>query len=41
MFSLGAPDPGLTREQLHKYSGTPPYGHFRNTVTSLLRPLFL
>ena len=23
------------------YSGTPPYGHFGNTVTSLLGPLFL
>ena len=23
------------------YSGTPPYGHLGNKVTSLLRPLFL
>ena len=23
------------------YSGTPPYGHLVNTVTSLLRPLFI
>ena len=23
------------------YSGTPPYGHLGNMVTSLLRPLFL
>ena len=26
---------------IDKYSGTPPYGHLGNTVTSLLRPLFL
>ena len=25
----------------NKYSGTPPYGHLVNTVTSLTRPLFL
>lgn len=24
-----------------EYSGTPPYGHLVNTVTSLLQPLFL
>ena len=26
--------------RLKKYSGTPPYGHLGNMVTSLLRPLF-
>ena len=25
----------------YNYSGTPPYGHLGNTMTSLLRPLFL
>ena len=33
--------PFLVRTIFLTYSGTPPYGHFGNTVTSLLGPLFL